>query len=361
MPYPPFIFATCQIGAEAVVKADLTRLLPACRFSFSRPGFLTFKLPEDHGLSDDFRLPSAFARSYGFCLGRVNGSDPEEVARRVWDLAGEMPFDHLHVFERDTAYPGDDGLEPAITESARDMHALLWRSHPQPERISTVSKNPLRPARRGRLALDCVLTDPGQCWVGFHRVHLEESRWPGGIIPLELPKDAVSRAWLKMEEALRWSRLPLTTHARVAEIGCAPGGASQALLDRGCEVLGIDPAEVDPRVSTHPEFTHVRRRARQVRRREFRKIRWLAVDMIMAPSFVLDAVEDIVNHPQVNVRGLLLTLKLTDWSLAEQLPEWTFRIRRWGYNEIRARQLAHNRQEICVAALMQPFRRKGPA
>jgi 23S rRNA (cytidine2498-2'-O)-methyltransferase len=58
---------------------------------------------------------------------------------------------------------------------------------------------------------------------------------------------------------------------------------------------------------------------------------------------------------------MLLTLKLTDWSLAAQLPEWINRVRGWGYNVVRARQLVHNRQEICVAALMKPFQRKPPA
>ena len=37
-----------------------------------------------------------------------------------------------------------------------------------------------------------------------------------------------------------------TAGARWAELGSAPGGASQALLQRGYHVLGIDPAAMDP-------------------------------------------------------------------------------------------------------------------
>ena len=161
-----------------------------------------------------------------------------------------------------------------------------------------------------------------------------------------------------MEEALHWSRLPIPRDARVAEIGSAPGGASQALLARGFYVTGIDPAEMDPAVLEHPRFTHLRRRSTQVRRREFRKIRWLTVDMNVAPSYTLDAVEEIVTHPEINIRGMLLTLKLPDWNLAAEVPEYLARIKSWGYNLIRARQLQHNRREICVAALQKPFRRK---
>jgi 23S rRNA (cytidine2498-2'-O)-methyltransferase len=178
------------------------------------------------------------------------------------------------------------------------------------------------------------------------------------MMPLVLPPDAVSRAWLKMEEALRWSQLPILPGARVAEIGSAPGGASQALLARGFVVTGIDPAEMAPAVLSHPRFTHIRRRSTQVRRRDFRKIRWLTADMNVAPNYTLDAVEAIATHPEVNIRGLLLTLKLPDWGLADGVPQWLNRVRSWGYNMVWARQLQHNRREICIAALQKPFRRK---
>jgi 23S rRNA (cytidine2498-2'-O)-methyltransferase len=161
-----------------------------------------------------------------------------------------------------------------------------------------------------------------------------------------------------MDEALQWSRLPIEADARVAEIGSAPGGASQVLLARGCYVTGVDPAEMAPEVLGHPRFTHIRRRSTQVRRRDFRKIRWLTADMNVAPNYTLDAVEEIVAHAEINIRGMILTLKFPDWTLAEQVPEYLARIKSWGYNIVRARQLQYNRREICVAALQKPFRRK---
>jgi 23S rRNA (cytidine2498-2'-O)-methyltransferase len=179
-------------------------------------------------------------------------------------------------------------------------------------------------------------------------------------MPLELPPEAVSRAWLKMEEALRWSQLPILPGAKCAEIGSAPGGATQALLARGCHVVGIDPAAMAPAVLEHPRFTHIRRRVVQVRRREFRSVRWLMADMNVAPHYTLDAVEGIVTYREVNIRGMLLTLKLFEWQLADQLPECIERVRGWGYNRVQVRQLAHHRQEVCLAALQEPFRRKPP-
>jgi len=64
-----------------------------------------------------------------------------------------------------------------------------------------------------------------------------------------------------------------------------------------------------------------------------------------------------VTHEAVDIRGLLLTLKLLDWKLAAEIPTYMARIKRWGYQSVDARQLAHNRQEICVAAVRREKRR----
>ena len=196
-----------------------------------------------------------------------------------------------------------------------------------------------------------ILVEPKQWWVGYHRARSVPSRWPGGIMNLQLPPDAVSRAWLKMEEALAWSQLPARATRGSPKSAAPPGGSSQALLARGYEVLGIDPAKMAEEVVANPNFHHIRRRAAQVPRRAFRKVRWLTADMNVAPAFTLDAVEAIVCHAEVNIRGMLLTLKLHEWKLAAEVPAYLDRIRGWGCNLVQARQLAHNRHEICVAAL----------
>ncbi len=355
---PDFIFITCQVGAERAVKAELARQWRDFRFAYSRPGFLTFKLPEKHRLVEDFDLHSVFARAYAFSLGKVQGQDPRQMAQEAWTLIGRRGAERIHVWARDVAEAGEHGFQPAITPQAIEVHALLLKHCPRHQRLAANAADPLRPAKRGERIMDCVLVEPDQWWIGFHRAGEIATRWPGGMLSLELPAGAVSRAWLKMEEALRWSQLPIPAGARVAEIGSAPGGASQALLARGMIVTGIDPAEMDPRLLKHPHFTHLRQRSSEVRRREFRKIRWLTVDMNVAPRYVLDAVEAIVLHPQVSVRGMILTLKLSEWGLATNVPEYIKRVKSWGYNLVRARQLQHNRREICLAALKKPFRRK---
>lgn len=355
---PQFLFLTCQVGAEGAVKTELARRWPLFRLAYSRPGFLTFKLPAGHRLMTDFDLGSVFARAYGFSVGMAAGDNLDELAGRVWEVCGGRPVRRVHVWPRDAARPGDHDFQPSVTPAAVEAHAAILRRSPVGLNLSENADDPWAEATRGEVVLDCVMVEPHEWWVGYHRVKSVPSRWPGGMIRLELPPDAVSRTWLKMEEALRWSRLPIPLGARCAELGSAPGGASQALLSRGLIVTGVDPAEMHPTVLEHAGFTHIPRRAAQVRRREFRRIRWLTADMNVAPSYTCDVVEAIVTHPEVSVRGMLLTLKLFDPAHADRMPEYLDRVRSWGYNVVQARQLQYNRQEVCVAALQRPFVRK---
>lgn len=355
-PAAGFLFVTCQVGAEAALKSEMKRRWPDFRFAYSRPGFLTFKLPPDVparlGTGDvaaTFDLDCVFARAWGFCLGKVSATSLLERVAGVWQLAGDVPFAALHVWQRDLARPGWRGFEPHVTPAALQAEAAL-REGLSPRQNSATAIL-ARAAAPGDRVLDCILVEPEEWWVGWHRAAPGPSCFPGGVRDLALPEHAVSRAYLKMQDALAWSELPLERGQRVVELGCSPGGASQALLEHGLLVTGIDPAEVDEHVLANPHFTHVRKRADDVRRREFRGIQWLAADMNVAPQTALDTVEAIVTHQAINIRGLLLTLKLLEWDMADAVPEYLERIKRWGYTSVRARQLAHHRQEFVVAAL----------
>ncbi len=350
-PRPAFLFVTCQVGAEPALKSEFARLWPAFHFAYSRPGFVTFKLPENQALAPDFDPQSVFARACGFSLGKTTAANVEERAKEVWRAAGNRTYDALHVWQRDMAPAGFHGFDPHVTPEAHAAETVIRECRPDHPRGKGTEL--ARTAQPGQMVLDCVLAEPNEWWIGYHQAASADSTFPGGLRDKALPADAVSRAYLKMEEALEWSALPIRRGQRFVEIGCAPGGASQALLVHGLIVIGIDPAQVDSRVLAHSNFTHLHKRGADVRRREFRGVTWLAADMNVAPQYTLDTVEAIVTHPAVSIRGLLLTLKLLEWELAAQIPEYLERIRAWGYPKVRAKQLSHNRQEICVLAIKQ--------
>ena len=360
---PQFVFVSCQNGAERALKDQLAEQNGKLRPAFSRPGFVTFKLDAPCTEPDKFQLPSPFARTFGFCLGKVSGNDLAQLASEAWQLPGvgeflsQQSIDGLHVWSRETTLPGDNDNEPGPTTESLEAEALLRKAAPT-EALKPIDSPAEQATRRNRWVLDVVMVEPNEWWVGCHRTTRRSDCWPGGVPDFQLPEHAVSRAYLKMQEALHWSALPMRTGEVCLELGCAPGGASQALLDAGLTVVGVDPADVEPIVLSHPDFSHVRRRSSEVPRKLLRGVHWLAADMNVAPAYTLDAVEAMVTHREASIRGMILTLKLADWKLVGEIPAYLERIRGWAYRDIRVRQLAFNRREICVVALRSRGQRR---
>lgn len=365
---PRFLYAVCQRGAEAVLKRELARQQPTMQPAFSRPGFVTFKLAEPCAEPQRFSLVSTFARTWGFSLGNVSGTHLRILASALWQLPEVLqllaapqltaaPLKAIHVWQRDLALPGQRGFEPGPTPLAEEVRQALFRTAPI-ESLRQEQGHYGQPAPRNRWVLDVVLVEPDTWWIGCHLATNRLARYAGGVLPVTLPAEAVSRAYLKSAEALRWAVLPVARGDRCIELGCAPGGSSQALLDRGLLVTGVDPGEVDPIVTEHPRFQHLRKRSAELSHRQLKGIQWLVADINATPNYTLDAVEAIVMHPQASIRGLLLTLKLSNWHLADDLPQYVERVRSWGYLDVRTRQLAHNRLELCLAALRSRKQRR---
>jgi 23S rRNA (cytidine2498-2'-O)-methyltransferase len=345
-----FVFAVTQAGAERALKNEIAREHPDLRFAFSRPGFVTFRAPEDIVVGRELELRSVFARTWGYSIGKIGGDDDDALARDAWRLVdAQAPgplFAHVHVWPRERPLPGDEGFDGTPDELARTIGALLVEQRPAPSEPPAVNGV----AAAGERVLDCVLVERHEWWLGWHRAASPETRWPGGVPPITIPERLISRAYLKIVEALEWSELPIAFGDRCVEIGSSPGGSCLALLERGLLVTGIDPAEMDPGVLAHPGFTHVRARAKDVKRNVFRDCRWLVMDANVAPNYILDTLDGVLTGGGARPEGLVLTLKLTDPALAEKLPAIADRLRRYGYHRVRMRQLAFNRQEVCAVA-----------
>jgi 23S rRNA (cytidine2498-2'-O)-methyltransferase len=344
-----FLFVTVQSGSERALKNEIAREHPELRFAFSRPGFVTFRLPDERN-ADEFVLRAVFARTWGHSLGKVGGADDVALARDAWRLVAERLPDqsvrHVHVWQRDPPLPGDEGFDAAAGALANAIGKLLVGQ--ATEKTAPAAVNAV--AATGELVVDCVLVARDEWWLGSHLAASPETRWPGGVPPIAPPPRMISRAYLKIVEALEWSELPIEAGDRCVEIGSSPGGSCLALLERGLLVTGIDPAEMDAQVLAHRNFTHVRARAKDVKRSALRDCRWLVMDANVAPSYTFDTLDGVLTQGGARPEGLVLTLKLTDPALAEKLPALADRLRGYGYGRVRMRQLAFNRQEVCAVA-----------
>ena len=349
---PMFIFSTCQVGAESVFKREVAQTFPGTRSAFSRPGFVTFKteslLPEDFG--------SVFARMTAASLGKIETDNSNWLVTNLWKIAREhhLFVNRVHVFQRDPSLVGEHGFEPHIPPELLELHRQIVGHAPKTKFLGAGAEDIFHPAQPGETVLDVVKVEPNVFMVGMHTItHASaiHARYPGGILPVSLPEEAVSRAYLKFNEGILWSGIILKKGDKCLDIGASPGGCSQFLLQHGVNVFGVDPGAIHPVVQNHPRFTHIRSRIKDTKRSLFRNARWIVADMNVAPNYTLDVLEEVLAKTDGTVRGLLFTLKLIRWELAGKLPMLLDRIRTWGFTNVRMKQLVFNRQEVMVVAL----------
>ncbi|MFM8734248.1 MAG: SAM-dependent methyltransferase [Pirellulales bacterium] len=328
-----FLLCGCQPGAEGAIQGRRDAVLPGASQAAWRRGVVTFRLPAGVEPGDDVAAGLVFARCAMRSLGQVAGDSLVELATKARDLAGPAPWTAVH------AWPRDPRAGLPVAEATAAVATACGIEQPAGG-VAAV----------GGLVLDCVLDSERRWWVGWHRPHAAWSRWPGGFYPGALPAGKVSRAWLKLDEAIASFGLPLSAGERAIELGAAPGGACQRLLEAGLDVVGVDAALVDRGVAAHPRFTQWRMRARDVPLRRFQGCDWLLTDMNIDPRSTMEALGRVATAPGVRLRGIVATLKLPDWSRAGEVSEWLDAFRDWGYEPI-ARQLSTGGREVCVVAL----------
>ena len=276
---PTFAMLCCAHGAEACVKEAIAD--EGWRLAFSRPGFVTAKHDQTSALPKGI-----FIRTAAHSIGHLKNSDGQQQCAGVMDLLDESfadgwQFDQVHVWPRDRVPIGKFGFEPGIDEVSKlvadqihDALANRWVRSDAANRI----------AEPGQRVLDIVLVDPSDWFLGWHKSTDWPSRWPGAVQPISPEHEPISRAYYKAAESLVWSGFDLTPGDIAVEIGSAPGGACGRMLELGLKVIGVDPAEMDPRISQHKHFTHLRARAGDLPRKEFRGARWLLVDSNVKPK-----------------------------------------------------------------------------
>ncbi|MEI6257571.1 MAG: SAM-dependent methyltransferase [Planctomycetota bacterium] len=329
-----FLLVTCRGDAEAAVCRRQAEIMPAVAKAAWRRGVVTFRLGSQDP-PDDFFPDLVFARTVIRSLGQVAAATQQELVEAVKPLVAHDRWDTIHVWHRDPR------LETEVNAAA--IRSALLEAYKLPAACGPV-------AQPGDLVLDCLIDSAERWWLGWHRAGTQAGCLPGGMHAQALPEDKVSRAWLKLDEAISTFAVDLRPGQRAVELGASPGGACQRLLESGLTVVGIDPALVDDRVAAHPAFEQWRMRARDVKLRSFRGFDWIIADMNIDPRSTLESIGRIVTAAGVKPSGIIATLKLPDWSRAAELPGWLDQFRSWGF-AARARQLSTSGREVCVVAV----------
>ncbi len=326
-----FLLLSCKAGAEEALCQQQKKLLPHLTKAAWRSGVVTFRLG-DFDPPDDFFPDLIFNTTCVRSCGQVKGKSILERAEAVLSLLDHSTWDVIHVWSRDQSHQELDDI--------RDVLSSMY---------TTNRSNQTAIAQPGDLVMDCCVDSPDRWWMGWHRAAKPPSCWPGGLYPFSLPQEKVSRAWLKLDEVMTTFDIPMRAGQHVIELGAAPGGACQRLLESGLHVVGVDPALVDKCVSTHQNFEQWRMRARDIKLRSLRRFHWVAADMNIDPLSTLEAIERVVKAKGNRVQGVIATLKLPSWNQASELSGWIKQFHTWGFSPY-ARQLSTGGQEVCVYA-----------
>jgi 23S rRNA (cytidine2498-2'-O)-methyltransferase len=253
---------------------------------------------------------------------------------------------HLHVFPRETPEDGvtleswarvdqaTEHLRPLIEAQGLKMHPMK-----------------IRP-KNGDWIVDVMLGENDEpTMLGAHQHASGRHPMAGALPRLQLPPEAPSRAWLKLEQALAfagWNEESLIGSVAV-ELGCAPGGASLALLQHGLKVIGIDTAPMDPRVLENRSFKHLRMSAGAVSQSFLPdQVELLVSDMNLAPPVALHYLDRI--QKRVRASRMIITLKMNDGEMEARIHDSLKQLRRFAPHPMRVTQLPANRREICVVA-----------
>lgn len=321
-----FAFALTNPGSEKTLKEEVAASQKGWRPGYQRRGFVMFKAPSElQPLSyRSLEAPPACARR--LCLSLGKAASREEAAA----LAGGAPVHHLRLTNgRMECLEPLPAAAPAIGDT-----------------VGTV-----------------VELRPEEFWAGVHRHAALLSPDPGGTSGILLPEGVPSRAWLKLEEAIRFFDLRFTPRDVVVELGCAPGGVIFALLQRGLSVIGVDPARLAPMVLTaavpavpdpsHPApwVFHCRKPAALVSKRDLAmRATWFMSDMNQSPDVAIKECGRFIKMCPA-IRSALITLKLTDLSQITDKPRWLAALRDMGFRTTRLQQLSVHHRELALLGL----------
>ena len=328
---PKFVFALTNLGSEKALKLEVAALKLPWQASYQRKGFVTFKVVCEAGISPLGILERPLACATRLCVSVGRAKSRDEAGTLIKEdpayLAGPVHF-----------------LKTINGWMEREAEAA-----PVPPRLGECVGTILQLAEN-------------EFWAGLYWHGPFLSPDPGGESILKMPADSPSRAWLKLEEAVRFFGLDFSPKDVVVELGCAPGGVVLALLRRGISVIGVDPAAmagvitaatVPDRQSApkdRPWFFHCRKPAALTSKRDLgADVTWFMSDMNQTPEVVLAECARFCKMAP-SIRNVLITLKLTDLARIVDQAKWHEALVAMGFKSTRLQQFSVHHKEFALFA-----------
>jgi 23S rRNA (cytidine2498-2'-O)-methyltransferase len=172
---------------------------------------------------------------------------------------------------------------------------------------------------------------------------------PGGRHRMRRDRSAPSRAAMKVEEALEWLGVEPGRGEECVDLGAAPGGWTQRLVERGAKVIAVDPANLTPELERHPKVEHFKASAFSFEPEA--PVDWLFCDMAWRPLEVAQLLGKWARRQWATVLVANFKLPMNDknpmlWRIRGVLEDG-------GWARVKVRQLYHDRDEVTVTAYLR--------
>lgn len=205
---------------------------------------------------------------------------------------------------------------------------------------------------KSSVRLHLVFMSGTQAYLGISPIS-NSSPWPMGITRLRLPKEAPSRATLKLEEAWHhfidaadWDER-LAAGMRAVDLGAAPGGWTWQLVQRGMFVEAVDNGPMDKRLMETGQVQHMLSDGFLYEPKK--PVDWLVCDIVDKPARTTSMIikwfekkycREAVFNLKLPMKQRYLEVKKCEDRILTTLESAGFRV------DIQFKQLYHDREEV---------------
>ena len=249
------LFLHCRPGFEKECAAEITELAAGLEiFGYCKTNnhaaFVVFTAHEGQDtarLMAELRFKALiFARQWFACVAVLDELPLTNRLAPILEVCRELPLCKTYVIE---------------TVDTNDGKALagLCKKIDKPLAQALKKKGFLRNKSANRLHI--VFLSGSEAYVGWSPL-ANSAAWPSGIPRLKVPREAPSRATLKLEEAWHhfvpaeeWDHR-LAGSMRAVDLGAAPGGWTYQLVRRSMFVDAIDNGPMQPALMESGQVKH---------------------------------------------------------------------------------------------------------
>ncbi len=184
-------------------------------------------------------------------------------------------------------------------------------------------------------------------------LYSNSSQWPMGIARLRLPREAPSRATLKLEEAwhhfipaAEWDTR-LASGMRAVDLGAAPGGWTWQLVQRNMYVEAVDNGPMDKNLLETGQVIHILTDGFLYEPKK--KVDWLVCDIVDKPARVSSMIiqwfakgycREAVFNLKLPMKQRYLEVKKCEQRILKELSAAGLNV------DMQFKQLYHDREEV---------------